>query len=209
MSQPIHFYHFFAGESQAWRRIAGEHFTALREAEFDGPVFIGLVGHPGMRIWARNWLDSVWPGWSCVAEADYGYEQVTLTWLHDYAQDIPPDVPVLYAHTKGAWRQTPHQDFWRQCMQDTVVRDWRLCLEKLDEGYDCVGAHWLKPDGVKIGTPMFAGNFWWASAGYLAGLPPVMTRDRWDAEAWVGLDDPRAFDFVGGGWPGHHDPFLS
>jgi hypothetical protein len=42
---------------------------------------------------------------------------------------------------------------------------------------------------------MSGGNFWLANAGYVASLPelPVLTTEtRYDAEAWVGQNKPKA-----------------
>jgi hypothetical protein len=199
---PVHFYHLYAAGG-GWPRVASEHFTALGQAGFTGEVRVGLVGSLGARQSARNWLEGAWPAWTQAASAEYGFEHVTLRALHAAVQGLPVNTPVLYAHTKGGWRQTPHQDLWRQCMQGACVTRWRECTAALGDGHDAAGAHWLPADGKVVGVPMFAGNFWWATAGYLAGLPGIRHRDRYDAEAWVGLGDPKVLDLVPAGWPWH------
>lgn len=205
--RPVHFYHLYAGQlGDGWARVAAEHFQALEEAGFTGEVRVGIVGLAHGRQSARNWLDWRWPGWSVAAEADYGFEQVTHQAIHAAAQHLPVNTPVFYAHTKGGWRQSDHQDLWRRCLQEACATNWERCTAKLAEGYDAVGAHYLPVDHKSVGVPMFAGNYWWATAGYLAGLPAIRHRDRYDAEAWVGLGGMRAFDFVPAGWPYHpHD----
>jgi hypothetical protein len=203
--KPAHFYHLYAGElgGNLWQRVAGEHFEALASAGFDGSVHVGIVAKPQALPAVRSWLDMAWPGWHLANHNTYGYEQVTLFALHDHVQRLDRRTPVLYAHTKGVYRTSEHQDLWRRCMQDTCVTRWRDCVAKLDEDYDVCGAHYLIPDGRAVGVPMLAGNYWWATAGYIAGLPAVRTRDRYDAEAWIGLDNPRVYDFVPYGWPQH------
>jgi hypothetical protein len=200
--RPVHFYHLFAGAPD-WLRVADEHFRNLATSEFWGEVRVGLVGTSMQRQNAREWLDKTWPGWIRATEADQGFEQVTQCALHEYVQDLPVNAPVLYAHTKGSFNVRPHQDIWRRCMERYCVNQWRDCAAKLDEGYDTAGVHYLLPeDHTAVGIPMYGGNYWWGTAGYLAGLPAVRFRDRWDAEGWVGLGDPKAYDFVPG-WPNH------
>jgi hypothetical protein len=203
--RPVHFYHLFAGAPH-WQAVATEHFQALRAAEFWGEVHVGLLGSVTQRLGAAAWLTEQWRGWQLAGQALQGYEQETLCPMHEYVQDLPCNTPVLYAHAKGSWRRSEHQDPWRRCMQDYCITRWRDCVRHLDEGYDTAGVHYALPDGKIVGIPMYCGNYWWGTAGYLAGLPAVRFRDRWDAEGWVGLGDPKAFDFGTPSWPNHpHD----
>lgn len=202
--RPVHYYHLYAGElGNGWERVAGEHFQALADAKFPGQLKIGIVGLLPQRIRVKGWLNYTWPGWELATEVDYGYEQVTHQALHAAAQEMPANTPVLYAHTKGGYRVSEHQDLWRRCMQETCVTHWERCVARLAEGFDVCGAHYLIPDGRAVGVPMMAGNYWWATSGYIAGLPKIRYRDRYDAEAWIGLGDARVHDFAAFGWPYH------
>lgn len=204
--RPVHFYHLHAGATH-WLKPARGHFQALHDAEFWGEVHVGLVGTTEQRLTAEAWLDELWPGWIRANEAEHGYEQVTLASLHSYARSLPSNTPVLYCHTKGAWRQGENQELWRQCMQVHCVTRWRDCTGFLDEGYDTVGVHWiseevLRKEGFSGVGKHYGGNFWWATAGYLAGLPPVTHASRYDAEGWIGKDEPRYADLAPG-WIDH------
>lgn len=201
--RPIAFYHLFAGAPH-WYRVVTEHFENLNRAEWWGELRVGLVGTSMQRQQAREFLDKAWPGWIRADEADEGYEQVTLCALHKFVQDIPCNTPIFYSHAKGSFNVSAHQDIWRRCMEKACVKRWRECVEKLDEGYDTAGVHFLEPDGKIVGIPMYGGNYWSATAAYLAGLPAIRFRDRWDAEGWVGLGNPRAYDFAPG-WPNHNN----
>src|ERR1700722_2690146 len=203
--RPVHFYHLHAGAS-AWLQPATEHFRALQEAEFWGEVYVGLVGPPERRKEASLWLDRTWHGWDCITEEDAGYEQVTLEMLQAHAQYTPLNTPVLYAHTKWAWPRGSNQDLWRRCMQKHCVSNWRGCAALLDEGYDTVGVQWITPYMTLSGTGghHYGGNYWWATAGYLAGLPPVTHGSRFDAEGWIGLDGPKNADLAPG-WIDHEN----
>ena len=203
---PVHFYHWHA--SSAWMPAVKEHFMALRDAQFYGTTYVGLVGASEDRVIARNYLMAEWPDAKVCAEADEGFEQVTLHALHSWAKGAPPETPVLYAHTKGSVNPSASSEHWRRSMTHQVVGKWGGCALALRQ-YDAVGCHWLEP-GVDYGlapnfkyeitTPMFGGNFWWARAGYLTKLPILANDDRYAAESWIGLNNPKVLD-LSPGWP--------
>lgn len=210
----LHFYHLYAGAPD-WKRIVFEHVSDLNSAGFEGEARVGLVGTRQQRGKAESWLTKYWPGAYIATEAGEGFEQVTLTALHDAAQSIPASTPVFYAHAKGSLNSSAEQDLWRRCMSYHVIGNWQRCSLLLDN-HDAVGGHWLSEDVVRAYNfrdtvpgdwPVhFGGNYWWATAGYLAGLESPATYhktgDRWDAEWWIGSGNPRVYDF-GGGWPFH------
>ena len=136
-----------------------------------------------------------------VAEADKGWEQVTLTELYKSLRRISGHV--LYAHTKGAADSSSFNVAWRRSMTELVVRDRkRCCSEIYKRGYDAVGCHFLRPEQWQglVTSPMFGGNFWIARAGYLRRLPRPQMRNRHQAEEWVGLGNPVVYDLLPG-WP--------
>jgi hypothetical protein len=147
------------------------------------------------------------PVHTLVAEAETGFEQVTLKALQSWVAEPDPQTPVLYTHAKGAGVPDPYHDRWRYAMDSRLLFYWRDHVKSL-ASVDAIGSHWLEP-GVdynlgdfeyRIDTPFFGGNFWWASAGYLAKLPPVRNSSRYDAESWIGLGNPRVLDLAPG-WP--------
>lgn len=177
--QPAHFYHAYA--NAAWRVPAGEHLAAV--SCVPGDRFLGVVGAPGRRAGLAREV-----GWPVAAEADTGWEQVTLRALHAWARSQPSARPVLYAHTKAATHdEAAYGHWWRRAMTHYCVAGWEACVAALANGYDAVGCHWLAPG-------FFAGNFWWATAGYLASLRPPGEGDRYEAEAWIGMGAPHALD---------------
>jgi hypothetical protein len=189
-------YHIWAdGE---WREPLSEHLQTLRDSDFASCPRVGLVGSPRNRQDVREELD----GALIAAEADEGFEQVTLHALRRYAQTH--DGAVLYAHTKGASNKGDigSNAMWRRAMCLRVVDNWRSNLEAMGE-FDALGCHWLTPETYPgtIRSPFFAGNFWMARCGYLRTLPVCAEGDRMDAELWVGLNNPRVLDVLPG-WPG-------
>lgn len=203
-----HFYHVYA--EGAWARPVREHIEALVAAKFAGRITIGLVGPSADRDRARSRLALQFAAlrhcrvdW---IERDAGFEQVTLAALHAWARDTEEDTAVLYAHTKGAHDVTDWNATWRRSMTRRVVGNWRRCIRLLDDGYDAVGCHWLTPEKhhappvYVVPSPFYGGNFWWARSSYLRRLPPVAAERRHDAEKWIGLGQPRAYDLLPG-WP--------
>lgn len=117
---------------------------------------------------------------------------------------------VLYLHSKGATHgygglSGGQRERWRNCMMRHLVGNWRECVKDLDAGFESVGCHWLsKTTAWRIRIPfppdqsMWAGNFFWAKASFLATLPSILLRDRiklsgikslesrFEAEVWIG-----------------------
>lgn len=186
-----HYYHVYADGD--WRDAVTEHLAALEGLA--AAVTVGIVGSPQNRRAVRQAFEvanvETW------VEAAGGWEQVTLGALRrDLAHH---DDPVLYAHTKGAAHRTRINDLWRRSMTALVVDEQRADL--LAE-HDAVGCHWLTPGDWPnlVDSPYFGGNFWWATAAYLRTLPPLAMTNRYDAEQWIGLGNPRVADLLPG-WP--------
>ena len=81
-------------------------------------------------------------------------------------------------------------------MQDHCIGRWRECIEKLDEGYDAVGANYFKD------FYPFAGNFWWATTEHIKKLDDPLDADkyynnnsptnyRYAFELWIGTKEPK------------------
>jgi hypothetical protein len=193
--EPVHWYHFFCGNDvlSMWDVPLTEHVAGLRSAGFDGKCLVGLVGGAGQQEDARRWLAAYWPEAEIAVTAEDGFEQVTLAALHMWCQDADPEIPVFYGHTKGAFSNHPVAAPWRRAMTAVCVARWRDRVADL-AAVDAAGLHWLTPEAFPgyVSSPFFGGNFWWATAGYLASLAPVDPGDvnRYSAESWVGTGNP-------------------
>jgi hypothetical protein len=201
MSTPLHFYHIGAmGDWGLLESILTEHFTLLDEAEFPGDYFFGVIGPEENRKRVIDWLDE--RGEIC-AEADEGYEHITLDCLQKLCKNgLNPDVPILYTHTKGTFNISEFNTRWRQAMDELLIRYWRQRLEELKTN-DAVGPHWITQEAypnAPVNPSFFGGNFWWANAGHIAGLPELNWSIRHGAEGWVGWNIPRVLDLKPG-WP--------
>lgn len=101
------------------------------------------------------------------------------------------DWACLYLHTKGAlYKGHPTWAAWRRCMMGVVVHSWKSCIRDLEQGFDAAGPHFLTPQAYPIigNISYFGGNFYWATARYLATLPKLDPNgpSRWHAEIWIG-----------------------
>jgi hypothetical protein len=177
-----HFYHAWC--NGAWHEPVFEHRMALASSHVPGPLHLGLVGGPQERAKVAA---AFAPDVEVVAEARHGWEQVTLMQLAAYAADHGG--AVMYAHTKS-----DHP--WRRLMTARVVYNWRHLLGRLEDGYDVAGNCWRLGPGMLTADPIphFSGNFWMATCEYIRTLPPIRNVYAYDAEKWLGLNDPRAFD---------------
>lgn len=185
------FYHLYLDGDAAWRDIADEYADVLRLAEFPAEPVVGLVGKD--RGDARLWVDG--HRWRVGAEADTGFEQVTLAALQTALGSMPDDTAVLYTHSKGAMRNMVLEDQWRRSMLWHLVFGWQHCVDLL-QSHDVVGCHWRWDNH-------FAGNFWWARADFLRKLrviDPAET-DRYLAEMWLGEGHPERVANLVEGFP--------
>lgn len=202
-----HFYHVWAGGE--WRGPLIEHCDALNRARYDGPLVVGVVGPRAQRDLAVAEITRRCRMPDRVVTAEGGFEQVTLAVVHQHAQQHPEGA-VLYMHTKGASSPSRLNAAWRRSMTCALLANGALDghLRELEDGTDIVGCHWLDRahfPHVRVPTrmPMIGGNFWLARCDHLAGLKPVSTSDRWQAESWIGecKNTPTVKDLCPG-WPG-------
>lgn len=186
-----HFYHIYAdGEYEG---IVQDHVEAIISSELADSLdlfAVGLVGEKHNRIEAVELLTYYGLKPRVVAEAETGWEQVTLYRLHDYAKHN--EAKVLYAHTKGAWSQSQLASEWRRAMTNDCVKRWQESVTHLDE-WPVSGSYWVtskEPEHIDH-KAFFGGNFWWARTDYLRTLPPLLNEHRYQAEGWIGLNEPK------------------
>ena len=124
------------------------------------------------------------------------HEARTMMWIRDYAKANPGDY-ILYFHTKGITKNTQPSTDWRKYMEYFVLENWKDCVQKLDEGYDCCGVMWNKDTPIGY-HPHFSGTFWWANTNYINTLDHsyLFNENREDREFWIGTN-PKAkvFEF--------------
>jgi hypothetical protein len=211
-----HFYHI--GSSGKWLQPLSEHIHALKRygllKKIDSLNF-GIIGLIDDRNDVKKYLSSELDAFNIVAEADHGWEQVTLQPLYDFA--LENDGYILYAHTKSSNNHNIFGAKHRRSMTYFNVVNWKDCVEKLDEGYSLAGTHYCQMHLVKdaYGNEMdipgetrwenikkydgfFLGNFWWTTTEAIKTLKPCANNYRQDAEFWIAqikLENKMAYDF--------------
>lgn len=98
------------------------------------------------------------------------YEYPTLQRLHEFAYEN--DSYILYLHLKGVWSYTDTSKnseairSWRKCLEYFNIEKWSDCVDKLNEGYEVVGALY----NYNEKEPLFSGNIWWTTSDYVRKL---------------------------------------
>ena len=187
MVELTHFFHVYVDGN--YRRAVKEHLRAMQNSGLNDALTsrkVGIVGTPPRREEAKRMLAD----FEIVAEADSGWEQVTLEKLREFAHENVG--AIFYAHTKGATNTSHVAQPWRISMTHDTVTRWRECVEAL-ETCDAAGPHWITSTQSEHARHkfFFGGNFWWATTDYLRRLPKLENEHRFQAEGWIGLADPK------------------
>ena len=131
------------------------------------------------------------------------YEYTTCLELQKESNESVDDFYALYLHNKGAFTRTFGNYNWRKYMEYFCVEKWQECVEKLDGGYDLVGAAF---------KDYCVGNFFWAKGSYIKGcqqlveppkvdFKPQMANQphlRFDLELWHASGNPKWYELHSG-----------
>lgn len=190
-----HFYHIYAdGQCEAPIR---EHVRALKMGLYDqlDTFAVGIVGRPEKRKEVINCLNTLDIKYTVCAEADTGWEQVTMIPMWEFSKTN--EGVILYTHTKGAYSPIDVNIRWRRSMTYWNIIRWQDALEKLKD-HGAYGCHWIQPTlnmpEHKLGNFMMAGTFFWTHCMLVRTWPRPALTHRHEAEGWIGY-----------GW--HQSPF--
>jgi len=211
-----HFYHI--GSSGKWLQPLSEHIHALRRyglLEKLDSINFGIIGLSDNRKDVKDYLHKELDNFNIVAEADSGWEQVTINPMYEFS--LKNDGYIFYAHTKSSNNHNIFGAKHRRSMTYFNVVNWKDCVEKLNEGYVLAGTHYCQMHLVKdaYGNEMdipgetrwenikkydgfFLGNFWWTTVEAMRTLSPCANNYRQDAEFWIAqikLENKMAYDF--------------
>lgn len=199
--------------AEQFRKIL--HYLQLPDGTYENNLFnqchkmyVGVVDSPNKKpAWGVEWITNFFnfssskkPGAVNKVEiAIYPDNQelrCTLRWVRDYAKENPDDY-ILFFHTKGITHYTNATEDWRKYMEYFVLENWKDCIAKLDEGYDCCGVLWNKETPIGY-FPHFSGAFFWAKASYINTLNHDYIDSAWrfHMEFWIGSNpDAKVFEF--------------
>lgn len=123
-------------------------------------------------------------------------ETNTLKWIRDYSANNPGDY-ILYFHTKGITHFTEPTEDWRKYMEYFVIENWKDCIQKLNEGFDCCGVIW-NTKTIWGDFPHFSGSMFWTKTDYINTLNHDYLDSDWrlHREFWIGSNpNAKAFEF--------------
>lgn len=159
-----HYYHVYADGD--WMPIVNEHLLALKRSglydRLATGLNVGIVGDWRQRDDVMEFIEDHCMRYRVVAEADSGWEQVTIDALAHDANSVHrnTDGYVLYAHTKGCANSGEFPDRWRKMMTYTLVDDWRNATYRLvlEAGqWDTAGPYFVTEGIYDPDVPVFAG----------------------------------------------------
>lgn len=198
-----HFYHIYADGQ--WQEPVSEHIKALKKwglIDNLNSFNVGIVGQEHNRSAVVQYLINERVNCNIIAQETSGWEQATQIPLHNFA--LNNDGFVLYAHSKGASDPSDTNKKWRRSMTYYNVGQWQKAIEKLNEGFDAVGQHWMFPSHHSPehkGWPFFGGTFWWTTLAHIRTLGKPGLEHRHVAEGWIGEQyynkEMKCFDFTG------------
>ena len=124
------------------------------------------------------------------------FENCTIKQLIAFSK-LHPDYKVLYLHTKGVSYTKNHYFYpgiisWIDFVLYSLVNHFDNCVKLLDDyNYDTIGCNFREKE---VNPKHYSGNFWWAKASYLQGLPSCDFTDKYDAEFLILSKNPRYFN---------------
>lgn len=196
---------------EQFRRINNDPADLLRSCD---KMYVGVVDSPNKKPeWGVEWITKLFTGnmssknpeintkVEIVVYPDNKELRDTLTWIKNYSANNPEDY-ILFFHTKGITHNNTAINDWRHYMEYFVLDQWKDCIKKLDEGFDCCGVLWNRK--TPIGEyPHFSGAFYWAKASYINTLKHdyITSPWRYHMEFWIGSNpDVRCFEFHNSGY---------
>jgi hypothetical protein len=99
----------------------------------------------------------------------------TLNYMQQFAIKAPPQTKLVYLHTKGVRKNgiSDYYNDWRQYMTYFAIERFSICYKALDQFQYCTC-------GASKQGLIYAGNFWWTKAGYLASRRPLVSEISWN-----------------------------
>ncbi len=175
-----------------WREVLDEQVRRLRDSGLAGAttrILASVVGPEAAdgRAALEAGLGPRVEIIHCTTDAS-GFERPILEHARRVCEhEAPLARAVWYAHNKGVspqhYRNSNVAD-WRRLLEHFVIDRWQECLDALTD-HDVCGVNWHTAP-----APHFSGNFWWATPRYIATLPTRIGPEHFDAEAWIGSNQP-------------------
>jgi hypothetical protein len=151
------------------------------------------------------------------------YEHPTAILMKEYADLSEDNFYALYMHQKGiTYVGTPKETnvkHWRWLLDYWCIERWQDCVEKLNQGFDTVGAN-FNPRHKGLG-PHYSGTQSWVTSDFLKKCKSLVLPNtidfkpqiakkmpghtwRYDVEAWFGHSNARAYSLYNSGLQDHY-----
>lgn len=132
-------------------------------------------------------------------------ESKTLSKLKEFSMSDNDNTNILYLHTKGVTqyesiREKPVKE-WRLMMEHFLITNWKICVETLDNGFDCCGINYQDHAGNVRGKTkliqIFNGNFFWTKSNYVKKLDEsILFEHRYSSENWILSSEHKVHSFL-------------
>jgi hypothetical protein len=182
-----------------WRSIVNEQLDRL-----DASGLAAATTHLQGFVLGDDWEPRLEEAGTFFSHPDlHIYEFPTLALLWEQARSGEAFY-AYYLHTKGASRPGVQSVVdWRLQLEHFTIDRWQEAMQKLDEGYDCVGCDSGSFEQWPQNPFHYSGNFWWTTSSWVRQLPPIPDlnwQHPFEAEAWIGWHDP---------WPKAYTSFFA
>lgn len=131
-----------------------------------------------------------YPKWKLEYQTKNDFESPAIAKIDRLGKNTEEKYYLFYFHVKGVFNKyknfkTKEYDSlkiqgircWTEMLTYFLLRNWKNCVSKLEEGFDTVG--------VTNVHRWWWGNFWWATSEHIQKNVAFSPRDRWFCEAWI------------------------
>lgn len=206
MNKIIIYYHIFAINN--WYDIVFEQMTILKKTKLleNSIIRVGIlyndINEGKKTINFLEKFDNVEIMFS-KNNSTFG-ESETLSMLKDFSMICEKNFNILYIHTKGVThyntiREKPVKE-WRNMMEYFLIENWKKCIKKLNDNYDCCGINYQNHNGNINGEfkliKIFNGNFYWCKTDYIKKLDKkLLFEHKYSCENWLTTSNPKVYSF--------------
>lgn len=176
---------YHIGTIKNYRQVVAEQMVSLQASglyDLCEAILVGANG-PGCAEFVSE-LRHCYPKVTVIADdaiveaPPVTYERCTLNAMIRFAGGLHPETLFCYIHSKGVTETASAQGSWRRFMMYWVVQQHHIHRRLLGKP----GGKPYLTSGVFLATfpkPMYSGNFFWATAGYVRGLKPLTGKSIW------------------------------
>lgn len=209
MSKFFIYYHIYLAGN--WLKIVSEQIHILKQSKLfeNSTIKIGVL-HEQRDFSQIGILKRLFKKYKNVQvmfiKENTGFgESETMGIMKDDCDKFEKNRNILYIHAKGVTQHKTEKEIpvsdWRKMMEYFLIENWKDCVLKLNEGFDCCGVnhqvHAGNINGKVQKTYIFNGNFYWANSDYVKTLDKsLLFEHRYSAENFIcSKENNKAYSF--------------